>query len=455
VALNVLLVGPEVESLGELAAALRARGLTVMLADRPNVAVEQSQRVRVKAVLIAESIAGDPAWAEAFNGQADLANVPRFTLVAGSQAAGEEQLPYTEPDLMARRLWAMESTPPPVSNLGGDFRGDLQHVSVTDLLQLLGINRRTGTLTITTTVGTGEVRLAEGEIVDAVYRGLEGSKALYRLLQECAGSFAFVGGAIPTLRRVEQQTGSLLLEGLRQVDEVKRRRALIGTEDDALESLVAPETATGELGQRVLHALQAPHTLDELLDQLPYSDLEIVEAVQALIDGASIRRIERGAARAELADADQMPVLANMVRQLRHPGFWGNPRIVLYAAQSRLVAATRSLGRIADTWRPAEITQVASTAHTLATVRLSDGVELDVVGLPDVRGYGPLWGLTLPGTAAVIVLGQEPSETIEAACAVFAIPVLRADALLGTLDEGDPQQMALLIRAAVESATGQ
>ena len=56
------------------------------------------------------------------------------------------------------------------------------------------MNRRTGVLSVTTAIGAGEVRMADGEVLDAVYRRLEGEKALYRLLGEREGTFAFVPG---------------------------------------------------------------------------------------------------------------------------------------------------------------------------------------------------------------------------------------------------------------------
>ena len=363
-------------------------------------------------------------------------------------------MPRLEPDVIARRLWSIESSSPPVSNVGGDFRGDLKQVSVTDLLQLLSMNHRTGSLTITTAIGVGEVRLVHGEIVDAIYRRVEGSKALYRLIGESEGSFAFMSGVTTAQRRVEQPTQVLLLEGLRQVDEARRCRQSIGSDQDALQSLVPASRGGDDLSDRVLLALEVPHTIDELLDLLPDNDLAIIKSTGKLISDASVRRIERGAVRVDLADPDQLNVLSNVVRQLRRPGFSGNPRIILFASQTRLGAALHSLGRIADAWRTSEVAPVAPVAHTLATLRLNDGAELDVVGLPDASGCGPLWGMTLPGSAAVVVLGNEPSGNIESACNIFGIPMVRAEALLGSVEEGDPQQIALLVRAALEAATG-
>jgi hypothetical protein len=453
VALNVLLIDSDVDALSDLASSLRARGVSVILADSLVVGVDQARKLSPTVILVAKTLATADHLAGFFDAEPALAALPLFELVTDpTTQLLPRQLNRSEPDLIARKLWSIESSTPPVSNVGGDFRGDLKQVSVTDLLQLLGMNRRTGSLAVTTAVGAGEVRLAQGEIVDAIYRRVEGSKALFRLLGETEGTFAFMSGVTTALRRVEQPMELLLLEGLRQVDEARRYRQSIASEQDALQSLSSLAETGDDLSGRVLRALEVPHTVDELLDLLPDNDLAILQSTHKLINNSSVRRIERGAVRVDLADTEQMNFLSNTVRQLRRPGFSGNSRIVLFASQTRLGAALHSLSRITDSWRASDAIPVAPVAHTLATLRLNDGAELDVVGLPDAAGFAPLWGMTLPGSAAVVVLGDEPSGAIEAACNIFGIAMVRAEALLGSVEEGDPQQIALLVRAALEAA---
>jgi hypothetical protein len=85
---------------------------------------------------------------------------------------------------------------------------------------------------------------------------------------------------------------------------------------------------------------------------------------------------------------------------------------------------------------------------------MNDGAELDVVGLPSSPGCGPVWGMTLSGSAAVIALGDEQFGAIEEACNIYGITFVRAEVLLGSVEVGDPKQMALLVRAALEAAAG-
>src|SRR5690606_7672839 len=121
-----------------------------------------------------------------------------------------------------------------------------------------------------------------GEIVDAVFRRQEGEKALYRLLAEEEGSFAFASGSETTLRRIEVPTSALLLEGVRQLDEVRQLRERLGSPDSALVSRgeLAADLDVSELEREICRVLDAPRSLDELLEELGESDLQILKATE-------------------------------------------------------------------------------------------------------------------------------------------------------------------------------
>jgi CheY-like chemotaxis protein len=450
---SVLLVDPDVDALGTLASKLRLRGLTVTLADSVEGAIERARNARPDAILIADSL-GPDGVASRLDAERDLANLPRFTLVDSRDvnAPADTQLVRGEADAIARRLFTL---PPKVQAVvgdqRGDFRGDLNQVSVVDLLQLLSMNRRTGGLSISTASGSGEVRLLDGEVVDAVYRRLDGEKALFRLLGEPEGSFAFAGGSPSLLRRVHVKTNVLLMEGLRQIDELKRRRESIAAEQDALLSIAPPAPNASEASHRIAEVLTVPRTLEELLDDVGLPDLEIVEALDQMLQDGSIRRIAKGAVRAELADSEQMTLLGALIKRLSRGSFTGAARLILSGTPRRLATLSHSVSRIADTVAPAETVPVAPVPHLLATLKLPDAVELDVVGLPEVDAYCPLWGLTLPGSVAVVRVDPPQASALDEACGVAGVPLLDATTLVGSLDEADPTQVATLIRNALDA----
>ena len=452
---GVLLVEPDIDALGTLASKLRARGLNVWLADSLDGALERVRSSRPDAILIASRLLDDGEAAQRFLADRDAGEVPRFLLAGIDDALPPEsrRLPRDDVDAMAKALHSLPSAPR-VAAERGDFRGDLKQVSIVDLLQLLSMNRRTGSLTITTPAGAGEVRIADGEIVDAVYRRLEGEKALYRMLGEDDGGFAFASGGNGALRRIQVGTNALLMDGLRRQDEVRLRREGLGAGDDALLMVALPPPDAPAMERCVAECLVAPRTVEELLDDVPEGDLEILEALEKLMARGEVRRIPKGAVRHELADPEHMAVLGAVCKRLQKSGFESPARLVLAASTKRLSTVAHSVRRIADALAPAESVPTAPVPHLLATLRIGEGAELDVVGLPALDAYSPIWALALPGAAVVIRLDAPDSGALEEAATIAEVPLMDAAALMGAVDEADPAQMAALIRMALDALAG-
>jgi CheY-like chemotaxis protein len=490
---RVLLVEPDVDRMGRLAEALRARGLTVSNASDPFEAVEQAYRKQPDAFLVSAELDSESDLTAAIRAIPDLSSTPIFRVVDRplSELEGAE-VPLSDVDaLVARLLEALprESHAAEIEHL----RGSLAHTPLPDLLQLLSMNQRSGSLALTTPAGAGEVRLSHGEIVAISLRGFRGVKALARILAEGQGSFAFTPGA-PGDARPTSSSAALVMEGLRQVDELRARRAKLACEGFALSLVDAPPaeisspsislpsralggsdsgpiSAAGEGGEgrargasvdgpgaslRDLGSLlAAPATLDELLDDLPEDDLSIVEALLALDESGKLRRTPLSALTVPLATREQLPVLRSLVSRLTRGGFHGPPRLVLVGSRRRLGAMGHALRRILDAVGSNE----PSTTHlavprVLGEVRLGEGVTLAIVGVPSEEVYAPLWGLALAGSSAVVRLRDGGTLTLAEHCESVDAPLFEAEELVPSLDPADPADVAQLVRTVIERASG-
>jgi hypothetical protein len=446
----VLLVEPDVDRLGALASKLRSRGLEVAIADSLEGAAERSRAARPEVLLVAQEL-DDESLEERLKRLGALSLVPRFTLTDREGELASHELPRGDAELIAKRVYALPTKAAPVVGEGGDFRGDLQQVSVTDLLQLLSMNRRSGTLSVTTPLGAGELRLAEGEVIDAVYRRVDGEKALFRLLAESEGSFAFAGGSQQALRRIERPTHMLLMEGLRQADEGKKLRASLALEDQSLLAIGTPPDDAPELEQRVALTLATPRTLPQLLDEVSAPDLEILQALEQLLKSNVVRSLAAGAARVELADPERMSVLAALAKRVARAGFDGATRIGIAGSQQRLATLLAALGSLVEASVTSDV-PAAPVPHALAKLKLGEGVDLEIVGLPLVEAYAPIWSLVLPSLTSVARVELEGSELLESCAALAGVNVIDATALLGDGGDSDPTRVAGLIRMALESA---
>ncbi|HVR20413.1 MAG TPA: DUF4388 domain-containing protein [Polyangiaceae bacterium] len=449
---TVLLIEPDVDELGALASKLRGQGLVVAIADSLESAAERARASRVDLVLVSGLLANTDDFTEHLRLLPELATTPRFVLVDGVPAPNSAELGRSDVEGIAKRIYALTRSVPAAA-MGGDFRGDLQQVSVADLLQLLGTNQRSGTLSIVTPTGQGEVRLVNGEIVDAAYRRVDGEKALIRLLGEMEGKFAFAGGTQQTLRRIQRPSHVLLMDGMRQLDEAKRIRDTLAIGQDSLLAVVLPRPDFGDIEQRVLEALLTPRVLNELLDEVPLLDLYVLNGLSSLLERGAVRRFAGGMLRVELGDPERLGLFAVLAKRVARPGFDGPPRIGFAASQQRLMAALPALARISDTSVTTEV-PAAPVPFRLATVRLPDGVTLEITGLPLVEAFTPLWTFVLPSCAAIARLDGEVSEALEAGCRLASVPLIDGDAALGGESDAEPERLAALIRLALERAAG-
>lgn len=449
---SVLLVDPDVDALGSLAARLRARGLDVWIADTLSTGLERARVERPGAILIAAELAAGPDLTELLARMPALAGVPCFRLARDTVTLSPGELLASDVEGIARRVHAIRVRLP-AGPEAQEFRGDLGQVPLGDLLQVLGVNRRSGTLSLETAHGSGEIELRDGEIVDALYRRLEGQKALMRLMAQTEGTFSFAaGGASPATRRIQGKTAALLMEGSRQMDEARRLKLELGLGEDALIALSAPDEEMPDLTRHLLEALASPRSLSELLDEVPLPDLEVLADLRDLLERELVERVTGGARRRPLADPERLGVLEALARRAARPGFGGPPRVAIVGSPRRLLGLMAALGRLLEARMPSEAVPVAPVPHVLATLRLGDSVDLEVIGVPLAPAYEPLLGLVLPGSMA-LAFGESPiPPSLLKACERAQIPTYDASSELGPGPDVDAEQAANVICQLLEHA---
>ncbi len=108
------------------------------------------------------------------------------------------------------------------------FMGTLHDISIVELIQMLELNRKSGTLQINDANEIGWILFNRGRIVDAYYGELTRLTAVYRILFLTEGEFEITFKDIVGESRIDTDVQVLLMEGLRIVDEVKRIEPIFG-----------------------------------------------------------------------------------------------------------------------------------------------------------------------------------------------------------------------------------
>lgn len=459
---KVLIVDSDVDALGALASALRARGLGVLIASEVFDAVEQAYQKAPHVLLAARELDAEGDLSAALAAVPALAGMPVLYLVDAPPGAelGPREVRRADVVQVASRILevALRNT---VVDAHEELRGNLQQMQVVDLLQLLMMSQRSGVLSVQTAMGTGELRLADGQVVDAVYRRLEGDKAFFRMLGQQQGQFVFVPGDVGA-RRMATPTNALLMEAVRQMDELRELRrqiapageVFVATEPPSAAPSPQPLSGPEKLEREVLSALSVARGIDELCDEVAALDLDVVAALSRLVEAGKVFALPMSSLTAPFAPPEQTPVLRALVSRLTPKGFLPPPRLVIAASQRRMGGLSHAVRYIEGVVTPADLPPRAALPRPFGTLRFGEGVDLALVGVPVDDTFAPLWALALPGAAAVVRIDMAGGAAFEACCEAAEARLLEAERLVTPLDPTLPAHVAALVRAALEAAAG-
>jgi hypothetical protein len=198
---------------------------------------------------------------------------------------------------------------------GERFRGSLREIPLVDLLQMLTTARKSGMLVLRNEGETGRVFLEGGRIYYACtadWLDVDPHKALYRLLSWAAGTFELEKSDVrPFANPITEPTDALLLEGMRQLDELRN----LGRDlppMDAEVSLAKPLPARlADLEDRDLDFLQlvlTHGTVRGVLDHFAGSDFEGYTYLRGMVGRRFVTvTVPPAAAQANPTVAREMP----------------------------------------------------------------------------------------------------------------------------------------------------
>jgi Domain of unknown function (DUF4388) len=106
------------------------------------------------------------------------------------------------------------------------LKGDLGELPLSDLIEMTSLGGKSGRLHLFDAAGepAGELAFRDGMLVGARCGKLTAEKAFYGLLELRDGSFDFDPEAAVDDESCNLQTASLLMEGMRRIDEVQKLR---------------------------------------------------------------------------------------------------------------------------------------------------------------------------------------------------------------------------------------
>lgn len=109
----------------------------------------------------------------------------------------------------------------------GESGGTLLDINLTDVLQVLSVNRKTCTLFLRKDDEKGEIYLREGKVIDARAGELRAEEALFYLL-DWEGADFFIGTSVDSgVRvRIEKDLHTLMLDWIEHKDAQKKEKVM-------------------------------------------------------------------------------------------------------------------------------------------------------------------------------------------------------------------------------------
>lgn len=216
--------------------------------------------------------------------------------------------PFAQEELVARaerlltRIQRMRELSTNVDRLSGHTK----HLSMADLLQILSLNGRTGTLRLTSDDGgEGRIYFRDGRIIHADMPGVEGEKALFRLMMWAESRFVFEDLPPSITETIRGATSSVLMDGFTHWDELRHLgdslpgRSWHYSVHARVEGFIE-HIDLGEAERDTLTGVKEGLSTGEILDTLPHRDLDIYRAILGMLEKGFIERVE--------AEMDTQPV---------------------------------------------------------------------------------------------------------------------------------------------------
>jgi CheY-like chemotaxis protein len=465
---KILIADPDIDSVRTLTRALRARGYQVHYAPDGSRALEICVLRHPDLVLFDEAckLLDARTFIQILRTNPRTEEVPVVLTTTnldvdrlrGLRLAAHLKKPFNLDEVLSRleHIFRRNEAAKDLKNDSQEIEGSLSQLGIPDLLQILGMNKRSGKLSLERGNERGEILVTDGRAVNARVGRVEGEKALFRLLAWTDGTFTFAPGTNPGKPRIDRAMDDALLEGMRQADEVNR--LLPSLPPRATRMVLAPDAdlppEQHPVTAQVVDLLRQPRALGEVLDLAPAPDLEVLGVLITLMQKGVARVAEgEGEGSGPLLGPAELHALRSRVLRGKSPLKVVTAKVFICgngpAAARRLFAQLPGLAAVS-----AEPKAVKSGFGTLGRLELSEVLHLDFCVLPPAEAARPLWrpfsagavgALLMDNSEAAVRLAHYLSSEIRVPIAVLGntVPEKLLGAPAGAIAPGDDLTEAL------------
>ena len=176
------------------------------------------------------------------------------------------------------------------SSTGRPMSGVIEEIPLPDLLQLLSTSRKSGVLVVSNAGHVGKIYFRKGQVYFAAIDddfAVSPQKAIFRMLTWQTGTFELEPAVeLQVMDEIHESTEGLLMDGVRQLDEMKQLEDLLPPMGSPL---AVPTPLAGRLrdltpAELDVFQLVLDHgMMQKVFDHFPGSDLEAAHTLVALM----------------------------------------------------------------------------------------------------------------------------------------------------------------------------
>ena len=306
---------------------------------------------------------------------------------------------------------------------GSGVEGSLNEVSLVDLLQIFGLNRRTGTLLLIHGNDEGKIYLSNGVVLSTVLGETNGEKALYRILRWQDGTFRYLPGEVNITRNITRSMDALLMEGMRQLDEWDSIYNLMPPPDTVLKLVKPREDLPQNLRpvtQEIILLMEFYSTLEEIVEKATHTDYDICRSILGLIQKGIVRPVTDSTAPVRkdvpLVSSEEAISIHRTLLPVQgdfEGSHWG--KILVFSPDIEKIRTflsretnVKEFKLARDNFSNQEV--INSSFGTLGTMNISDSAYLQIFLLPSTLESSPLWRGFSEGAVGAIYIQNGNQE---------------------------------------------
>jgi hypothetical protein len=180
------------------------------------------------------------------------------------------------------------------------LRGNLQSISLMDVVQLLNVNRKTGKLIVNHGKTSGTLYVLNGDVVHAETPQVLGEPGAFEILEWNQGEFEFVTTKFKAPTTIHRSVPDLLMEAARTADSRKHLRSIFPSLNVVPWPTLAEPALTQGLrvfqeDRRCLPFLDGYRTFLEVMQVAEQSEVSVLQACAQLKEAGRLKLLEPGA----------------------------------------------------------------------------------------------------------------------------------------------------------------